>query len=59
VTFLTKLRRWVRAPADPEEEAEAQRMRADRDTARETQLTKMRGIGGLPPSTRDVDDPRH
>jgi hypothetical protein len=59
VNFVTKLLRRLRPPADPEAEAEAQRMRAERETVRDAQRAASgpRGIPGLPPSD-DVTDPR-
>lgn len=55
--IITKLRRWLRGPVGPEEEAEAQRMHAERETVRDEQRSLMgpRGVPGMSP--RD-DDPR-
>jgi hypothetical protein len=56
VNFVTKLLRRRRRPADPEAEADAQRLRAEHKTARERQLSLSgpRGIGGLPPESDDT-----
>ena len=58
--IITKLLRWLRGPAGPEEEAEAQRMHAERERVREEQLSRMgpHGIPGMSSGDDDVTDPR-
>ena len=51
---LKSLLAWLRPATDPESEAEAQRMRLERETIRTSQLT---GPPNIPP-TRDVLDPK-
>jgi hypothetical protein len=48
--------RWLRPEADPEQQAEAERLRVERETVRTSQLSSSGG-SNLPP-TRDVTDPR-
>ena len=50
---LKKVLAWLRPPMDPESEAEAQRMRLERETIRTSQLT---GPPNVPP-TPDILDP--
>jgi hypothetical protein len=56
VDLWNSLRRWLARPADPEAEAEARRMQAERETIKTSQL----GLGGgnLPP-TPDVLEPKN
>jgi len=56
VSVFAKLLNWFRPVTDPEHEAEAENLRAERETIRTSQLS---GSGGsnLPP-TRDITDPR-
>jgi hypothetical protein len=60
VNLFTKVRRWLRPPADPEADAEQQRLRAERETVgdRQRSLGGPRGIEGLAPPERDTTDPR-
>jgi hypothetical protein len=56
MNFFTKLLRRMRRPDDPEAELELQRSRARKASVRSA--TSPRGIEGLAPPKRDVDDPR-
>jgi hypothetical protein len=60
MSFFGKLLRRLSPPADPEAAEEAQRLRAWRENVRDRQRALMgpRGIGGLAPPKRDVNDPR-
>jgi hypothetical protein len=60
MNVFTKLRRRLSPPADPEAEQEKQRGRARREDVRDRARAHAgpRGIGGLAPPKRDVDDPR-
>ena len=51
---LKSLLAWLRPATDPESEAEAQRMRVERETIRTSQLS---GPPNIPP-THDVLDPK-
>lgn len=53
---LKKILSWLRPVSDPEAEAEAQRLRAERESAKTSQLTGAPGAS-LPP-TPDVLDPK-
>lgn len=53
---FTKIVAWFRPATDPEQEAEAQRQRAERETIRTSQLSPSGG-SNLPP-TRDITEPR-
>jgi hypothetical protein len=52
---LKALLAWLRPPTDPESEAEAQRMRLERETIRTSQLS---GPPNIPP-TPEVLDPNN
>jgi hypothetical protein len=52
---LKTLLAWLRPPMDPEAEAEAQRMRLERETIRTSQLS---GPPNIPPTPK-VLDPNH
>jgi hypothetical protein len=55
MSIFAKIVAWFRPAADPEQEAEAQRQRAERETIR---TSPTYGGSNLPP-TRDItDDPR-
>ncbi len=56
VGILTKFMRWLRPEVDPEQQAEAERLRFERETVRTSQLSSS-GASNLPP-TRDITDPR-
>lgn len=53
--LLEKIRSWFRPAGEPEDEAEAARLRDERETIRTSQLSSAGG-SNLPPS-RDVTDP--
>ena len=54
MNVVTKLLRWLRPSADPETEAESERLRTEMETIRTSQL----GQGTIVPPTPDVTDPR-
>jgi hypothetical protein len=54
--IFTKVLSWFRPAADPEQQAEAERLRAERETVRASQRSHSGGLN-LPP-TRDITDPR-
>jgi hypothetical protein len=56
MSIFAKLVRWFRPVNDPEQEAEAERLRFERETIRTSQLSPG-GASNLPP-TRDITDPR-
>ena len=56
VSLFTKLLGWFRPAADPEQQAEAERLRVERETIRTSQFSPYGG-SNLPP-TRDITDPR-
>jgi hypothetical protein len=56
MNIFTKIVAWFRPATDPEQEAEAQRRRAERETIRTSQFSPYSG-SNLPP-TRDITDPR-
>ena len=58
MNFFTKLLRRMRRPDDPEAEVERQRSRAWKASARDGAISGPRGIEGLAPPKRDVNDPR-
>jgi len=62
VSIITKLLRWLRRPAGPEDEAEAESLRAERESVRAAQHALMgpRGVPGtrLPSTRDDPTDPR-
>jgi hypothetical protein len=58
MNFFTKLLRRMRRPDDPEAEVELQRSRAWKASVLDRSATRPRGIEGLAPPKRDVDDPR-
>jgi hypothetical protein len=58
VNFVTKLLRRMRRPDDPEAELELQRSRAWKADVLDRSATGPRGIEGLAPPKRDVNDPR-
>jgi hypothetical protein len=56
MNLLMKILRWLRPPADPEAQAEAERIRTAQQTVKTSQLTPS-GSSNLPPSL-DITDPR-
>ena len=56
MSFLAKIRSWLRPVTDPEQEAEAARRREELETIKASQLSPSGG-SNLPP-TPDVTDPR-
>jgi len=60
VNFFKKLRRRLSPSADPEAVAEQHRSQAEQETIRDRQraLSGPRGVPGLAPPKRDVNDPR-
>jgi hypothetical protein len=56
VGIFTRLVGWFRTAADPEQQAEAERLRVERETIRTSQLSP--GGGSNLPITRDITDPR-